>query len=360
MSALFGLGQSLLLALPPERAHDLAIKSLELGLYPRAEAPDDTRLAQNLFGLDFPNPLGMAAGFDKNARVPRELLAMGFGFVEVGTLTPRAQSGNPSPRMFRSLPDRAVINRLGFNNEGQEAALVRLRQDRPRGIVGVNLGAGRDSADRIGDYVTGIARMAEVASYFTVNISSPNTPGLRDLQAPEALDALLKRVQDARAALPRKPPPLLVKLAPDIAEVDLPEIVPVILWHGADGIVVSNTTLARAGLRDHAFARETGGLSGRPLFARATRMLARVYQLTEGKLPLIGVGGIDSGETALAKIEAGASLLQLYTGLVFEGPSLIGRIKQALIGAIEKSGNTSLPPLIGKRAGEWAEKALQE
>jgi dihydroorotate dehydrogenase len=360
VNPLFGLGQSLLLALPPERAHDLAIKSLELGLYPRAEASDDTRLAQNLFGLDFPNPLGMAAGFDKNARVPRELLAMGFGHVEVGTLTPRAQSGNPSPRMFRSLPDRAVINRLGFNNEGQAAALVRLRQDRPRGIVGVNLGAGRDSADRIGDYVTGIARMAEVASYFTVNISSPNTPGLRDLQAPEALDALLKRVQDARAALPRKPPPLLVKLAPDIAEVDLPEIVPVILWHGADGIVVSNTTLARAGLRDHAFARETGGLSGRPLFARATRMLARVYQLTEGKLPLIGVGGIDSGETALAKIEAGASLLQLYTGLVFEGPSLIGRIKQALIGAIEKNGNTSLAPLIGKRAGEWAEKALQE
>ena len=356
MSALFGLGQSLLLALPPERAHDLAVKSLELGVYPRADAPDDQRLAQRLFGLDFPNPLGLAAGFDKNARVPRELLAMGFGFVEVGTLTPRAQGGNPQPRMFRSVVDRAVINRLGFNNEGQEATLARLK-DRPRGIVGINLGAGRDSADRIGDYVTGIQRMAPVASYFTINISSPNTPGLRDLQAPEALDALLVRVQDARTALEGKVPPLLVKLAPDLADEDLPEVVRVILSRGADGIVVSNTTFARAGLRDQGFAKETGGLSGRPLFARATRMLARVYQITQGKLPLIGVGGIDSGEAALAKIEAGASLLQLYTGLVFEGPGLMGRIKQALIEAMAKDGSATLAPLIGRRAGEWSEKA---
>lgn len=357
MSALFGLGQSLLLALPPERAHDLAIKSLELGLYPRADAPDDKRLGQQLFGVDFPNPIGMAAGFDKNARVPRELLAMGFGFVEVGTLTPRAQGGNPQPRMFRSVADRAVINRLGFNNEGQDAPLARLK-DRPQGIVGVNLGAGRDSQDRIGDYVAGIARMGAVASYFTINISSPNTPGLRDLQSPEALDALLKRVQAARAALPGKPPPLLVKLAPDIADADLPEAVRVIQAHGADGIVVSNTTLSRAGLRDKGFAKETGGLSGRPLFARSTRMLARVYQLTDGKLPLIGVGGIDSPETALAKIEAGASLLQLYTGLVFEGPSLIGRIKQSLVEAMHSGGHDSLAPLVGRRAAEWSERAL--
>jgi len=355
MNALFGLGQSLLLALPPERAHDLAIKSLELGLYPRADTPDDKRIAQRLLGLDFPNPIGMAAGFDKDARVPRELLAMGFGFVEAGTLTPRAQSGNAPPRMFRSLADHAVINRLGFNNEGQEAALRRLK-DRPQGIIGVNLGANRDSKDRIADYAEGIARMAPVASYFTINISSPNTPGLRDLQAPEALDALLKRVQEVRAAAPAKPP-LLVKLAPDLADEDVPEIVRVIVSNGADGIVVSNTTLAREGLRDRSFASEAGGLSGRPLFARSTRMLARVYQLTGGKLPLVGVGGIDSGETALAKIEAGASLLQLYTGLVFEGPGLIGRIKQALVAAMEKEGCTSLAPLIGRRAGEWAERA---
>jgi dihydroorotate dehydrogenase len=352
---LFGLGQSLLLALPPERAHDLAIKSLELGLYPRASQPDDKRLAQHLFGLDFPNPIGMAAGFDKNARVAGELLGMGFGFVEVGTLTPRAQSGNASPRLFRSIVDRAIINRLGFNNEGQDSALQRLKS-RVGGVVGVNLGAGRTSPDRIGDYVSGIARMAEVASYFTINISSPNTPGLRDLQAPEALDALLKRVQDARAALPRKPA-LLVKLAPDIADEELPEVVRVIVSHGVDGIVVSNTTLSREGLRDQGFAKEDGGLSGRPLFARATRMLARIYQLTEGRLPLIGVGGIDSPVTALAKIEAGASLIQLYTGLVFEGPSLIGRIKQALGEAMECTGAENLKLLIGARADEWTTKA---
>jgi dihydroorotate dehydrogenase len=356
VSGLFGLGQSLLLALPPERAHDLAVKSLELGLYPRAAEPDDRRLRQSLFGLDFPNPVGMAAGFDKSARVPRELLGMGFGFVEVGTLTPRPQSGNPQPRMFRSMTDRAVINRLGFNNEGQEAALQRLLGG-IGGVVGVNIGAGRDSKDRIADYVTGVARMAELASYLTINISSPNTPGLRDLQAPQTLDTLLRRVLQARAGASRKPP-LLVKLAPDLADEDVPEIVRVILTNGIDGIIVSNTTLARDGLRDRAFAGEKGGLSGRPLFARSTRILARVYRLTEGKLPLIGVGGIDSGDAALAKIEAGACLLQLYTGLIFEGPSLIGRIKRALIDAIDKAGADSLAPLIGRRAAEWSEGAV--
>jgi dihydroorotate dehydrogenase len=352
VNGLFGLGQALLLALDPERAHDLAVKSLELGLYPRATEPDDKRLAQRIFGLDFPNPIGMAAGFDKDARVPRELLATGLGFVEVGTLTPRAQSGNPLPRVFRSQADRAIINRLGFNNEGQEAALQRL-QRRPTGVVGVNIGAGRDSSDRIGDYVSGIERMGSVASYFTVNISSPNTPGLRDLQAPETLDALLKRALTARGALANKPP-LLVKLAPDLADADLPEVVDVIVANGVDAIVVSNTTLMRDGLKDATFARETGGLSGRPLFTRSTRMLARVYQLTRGKLPLVGVGGVDSGETAVAKIEAGASLLQLYTGLVFEGPGLIGRIKQALVVAIERAGAHDLKPLIGARADDWA------
>jgi len=312
-----------------------------------------------LFGLDFPNPIGMAPGFDKDARVPRELLAMGFGFVEVGTLTPRGQPGNPAPRVFRSHRDRAIINRLGFNNEGHAAALQRLKS-RPRGVVGVNLGAGRDSKDRVADYVSGIELMAPVASYFTVNISSPNTPGLRDLQAPRALDALLGKVQDARAALGKDAPPLLVKLAPDLADADLPEVARVIQENGADGIIVSNTTLARDDLRDQAFARETGGLSGRPLFTRATRMLARVYQVTEGELPLIGVGGISSGETALAKIEAGASLIQLYTGLVFEGPGLIGRIKRTLIEAVEHAGGETLSTLIGRRAAEWSERKLPE
>jgi dihydroorotate dehydrogenase len=353
MNPLFGFGQSLLLALDPEWAHELAVKGLELGFYPRAPGADDKRLVQSVFGLDFPNPIGMAAGFDKDARVPGALLDAGLGFVEIGTLTPRAQSGNPSPRIFRSARDRAVINRLGFNNEGHDAALARLRE-RPRGIIGVNIGANRDSPDRIGDYVRGIERLAPVASYFTVNISSPNTPGLRDLQAPDALSALLRRVQQARAALP-KAPPLLVKLAPDLADNDLPEIVNVIAASGAHGIVVSNTTLARD-LQDRAFAREIGGLSGRPLFTRSTRMLARVYRLTEGRQPLIGVGGIDSGETALAKIEAGASLIQLYTGLIFEGLGLIPRIKEALVEAMDRAGVESLAPLIGRRADEWVRK----
>jgi dihydroorotate dehydrogenase len=354
MNALFGLGQAVLLAFDPERAHELAVKTLELGIYPRASGPDDARLRQTVFGLDFPNPIGMAAGFDKDARVPRELLSMGFGFVEVGTLTPKPQAGNPSPRIFRSAPDRAIVNRLGFNNDGHDAALVRLRS-RPGGIVGVNIGAGKDSADRAADYVQGIERFRDVASYFTVNISSPNTPGLRDLQAPEALDALLARVQEARRAASPSPP-LLVKLAPDLADEDLPAIISVILARGADGIVVSNTTLARDGLRDATFARESGGLSGRPLFDRSTRMLARVFQLTEGRLPLVGVGGIDSAETAIAKLEAGATLIQLYTGLVFQGPCLIARLKSGLLHAIEASGADSLKPLIGRRADEWAKR----
>lgn len=359
MNALFGLGQTLLLALDPERAHDLALKTLELGIYPHQARPDDTRLRQTVFGLDFPNPVGMAPGFDKNARAPRQILDMGFGFVEVGTLTPRPQPGNGAPRVFRSHEDRAIVNRLGFNNEGQEAALKRLKA-KPLGIVGVNLGTNRDSKDRVADYVEGIARMAPVASYFTINVSSPNTPGLRDLQAPRKLDNLLSKVQEARKALGENAPPLLVKLAPDLADADLPEVVAAIQQNDADGIVVSNTTLSRDGVRDQTLIREAGGLSGRPAFLRSTRMLARIYRIAQGNLPLIGVGGIDSGESALAKIEAGASLIQLYTGLVFEGPGLIDRIKSKLVEAMVQENINTLSPLIGRRADEWAEKELPE
>jgi dihydroorotate dehydrogenase len=281
---------------------------------------------------------------------------MGFGFVEVGTLTPKPQTGNPSPRIFRSARDQAIINRLGFNSEGQHAAFARIKAHR-EGIVGANIGANKDSQDPAGDYALGVERMSAVADYLTINISSPNTPGLRDLQAPEALDDLLSRVEKARSGLAKRPP-LLVKLSPDIADPDLPAIVRVIRSHAIDGIVVSNTTLSRDGLTDRSFAAESGGLSGRPLFARATRMLARVYELTEGELPLIGVGGISSGEAALAKIEAGASLLQLYTGLVFQGPLLIGTIKRALVAAMEQESAPNLAPLIGRRAGEWSERTL--
>lgn len=359
MNALFSIGQALLLSLDAERAHELTLKTLELGLYPRMTAPDDARLRQTLCGLDFPNPVGMAPGFDKNARVAAALLKMGFGFVEVGTLTPRPQRGNPAPRVFRAVEDHAVVNRLGFNNEGQAAALARLSKAVP-GIVGVNLGANKDSADRVADYAEGVTRMAPAASYLTVNISSPNTPGLRDLQAPQELATLLTKVAEARSALPGTPPPLFVKLAPDLADADLPDIVGIIQGSGADGIIVSNTTLSREGLTDETLAKETGGLSGRPLFARSTRMLARVYKLTAGTMPLIGVGGIDSPETALAKIEAGASLIQLYTGLVFEGPGLIGEIKRGLVQAMAEAHVNTLAPLVGRRAEEWALKPLQE
>ncbi|WP_108681662.1 quinone-dependent dihydroorotate dehydrogenase [Methyloceanibacter sp. wino2] len=357
MNPLFGLGQALMLALDPERAHTLTIKSLEMGVYPRCITPDDARLRQTLCGLEFPNPIGIAPGFDKNARVVTALFNMGFGFVEVGTLTPRPQGGNPCPRVFRSVEDHAVVNRLGFNNEGQATALERLQHGVP-GIIGVNLGANRDSEDRIADYAEGVARMAPVASYLTVNISSPNTPGLRDLQAPKELATLLTKVEQARAALPGHKPPLFVKLAPDLADADLPEIVGIIQGSGADGIIVSNTTLARDGLTDETLTAEQGGLSGRPLFDRSTRMLARVYKLTAGTMPLIGVGGIDSAETALAKIEAGASLIQMYTGLIFEGPDLIGRIKRRLVQAVSDAQANTLSPLIGRRAEEWAQKTL--
>lgn len=351
MNPFYGFGQALLQSLDPERAHELALRSLEFGLFPRSGG-DDPHLLQTIWDLPFPNPVGIAAGFDKDARVARQLLAAGFGFAEVGTLTPLAQPGNPAPRVFRSPKDRALINRLGFNNRGHLPALQRLGK-RAGGIVGINLGANKESPDRAADYVIGIERFASLASYFTINVSSPNTPGLRELQAPDALNDLLGRVQAARSASSagRRMPPLLVKLAPDLADDDLPDVVAAILANHVDGIIVSNTTLARDGLSDTRFAGEAGGLSGRPLFAPSTRMLARIYRLTEGKLPLVGVGGIDSGEAALAKIEAGASLLQLYTGLVFEGLDLLDRIKHAVIAAVERAHADSLTPLIGRRAG---------
>ena len=333
MSGLFGLGQSLLQALDPERAHDLAIKSLELGLYPRAEAPDDKRLAQTVFGLDFPNPVGMAAGFDKNARVPRAASRHGLRLRRGRHADAAARKAAiASPRIFRSR------SRTAPSSTGSASTMRARRRRLPgcktgrTGIVGINLGAGRDSDDRIADYVTGIERMAEVASYFTVNISSPNTPGLRDLQAPEALDALLKRVQAARQALPSKPAAAGQARARSRRRRPAGGGAASSSPHGVDGIIVSNTTLAREGLRDRRFRqgerRAVGAAAVRP---RRRGCWRGSTGSREGKLPLIGVGGIDSGEAALAKIEAGASLLQLYTGLVFEGPGLIGRIKQALV-----------------------------
>ncbi|MEE9590493.1 MAG: quinone-dependent dihydroorotate dehydrogenase [Hyphomicrobiaceae bacterium] len=359
----FSLARPMLLALEPERAHEATLKSLEAGFYPKQAGPDPGSLAQDLLGLHFPNPLGIAAGFDKNARVPSQILNLGLGFAEIGTVTPEPQAGNPRPRVFRLIKDRGVINRLGFNNEGHAAALRRLEQREPgSGIVGVNIGANKDATDRIADYVAGLETFYRVASYFTVNVSSPNTPGLRDLQAPAALDDLLARLLAARQRLidrgqPQRP--IIVKLAPDIVDEDLPAITDRLVAHKVEGICVSNTTLARDHLGDPVLAKQAGGLSGRPLFERATRMLARVYELTDGSVTLIGVGGIDSGDTALAKVEAGASLLQLYTGLIFEGPSLVDRIKQRLDKAVAEAGFQNIGELVGRRAKDWVARPVR-
>ena len=349
------LSRPLMRALDPEDAHTLAIKALSYMPLARS-APDARELAVRAFGLNFPNPVGLAAGFDKNAQVPDALLRLGFGFVEVGTLTPLPQAGNPRPRLFRLESDEGVINRLGFNNAGAQAALKRLAARAGEGgIVGVNIGANRDSADRSGDYAKLVETFAAVASYFTVNVSSPNTPGLRDLQQAKALDDLLARVLDARERARRRtgPVPLLVKIAPDLTLSDLDDAVGIARKHRVDGMIVGNTTITRPGsLRDRDKAKEAGGLSGRPLFKLATRMLAETFVRAEGAFPLIGVGGIDSGPTAIAKIKAGATLLQLYSGLVYRGIGVVAEIKADLVAALKRGHRNSLAAMVGVDAAD--------
>jgi dihydroorotate dehydrogenase len=347
------LVQPLLAAFEPEDAHRLTIKMLQLTPLP-GPGRDDKRLATRAFGLNFPNPIGMAAGFDKNAEVPNALLRLGFGFVEVGTITPLPQAGNPRPRIFRLEADAAVINRLGFNSQGADAVLRRLAaRANAGGIVGVNIGANKDAPDRVADYVRLIERFAAVASYITVNISSPNTPGLRNLQQAAVLDDLLARVIDARERVVRiaGPTPVLLKIAPDLSLAELDDIVGVARARRVDGMIVGNTTLGRPrSLHAGAVAKEAGGLSGRPLFPLATRMLAETYVRVEGVFPLIGTGGIDSGAAALAKVRAGASLLQLYSALVFRGLRLIGEIKASLLASLERERLDSLNELVGADA----------
>ncbi|KQY98462.1 dihydroorotate dehydrogenase (quinone) [Pseudolabrys sp. Root1462] len=361
MIALFDrLSRPFLRALDPEDAHNLVLKALRLvpGGQPQ---PDPPELRVRAFGLNFPNPIGLAAGFDKNAVAPDALLRLGFGFVEVGTLTPRAQIGNPRPRVFRLEADGGVINRLGFNNGGAPAALARLAARAHAsgvvagGVVGVNIGANKDSADRSEDYVRLIETFAAVASYFTVNVSSPNTPGLRSLQQADALDDLLARVTDAREKVrPRAgPTPILVKIAPDLTLAELDDVVGVARKHRVDGMIVSNTTISRpAALRDQDKARESGGLSGKPIFRLSTRMLAETFVRTENAFPLIGVGGIDSGATAIAKIKAGASLVQLYTGLIYQGIGLVAQMKADIAAAIKRGNRESLAAMVGVDAAD--------
>jgi len=341
------LSLPLLRAIDPEDAHKLAINALRIAPIPRA-ATDDPALGVRAFGRDFPNPVGIAAGFDKNATVPDALLRLGFGFVEVGTITPRPQAGNERPRIFRVAADQGVINRLGFNGEGAPSALARLTERHSRGgIVGVNVGANKDSQDRIEDYVRLVETFAPIASYFTVNVSSPNTPGLRDLQHASALNELLSRVLEARERA-RHAVPLLLKIAPDLTLSELDDTVGLARKHRVDGMIVGNTTVSRPqSLRDRRTAKETGGLSGRPLFRLSTRMLAETFIRAEGAFPLIGVGGIDSGATAIAKIKAGATLLQLYTGLIYQGVGLISQIKSDLLTALKRGHRSSLAAMVG-------------
>jgi dihydroorotate dehydrogenase len=336
----------LLFALDPERAHRLALRAIASGLFPHLRQPADPRLQRRVLGLDFRNPLGLAAGLDKNAEAPNALLGLGFGFVEVGTVTPRPQHGNPRPRLFRLERDEAIINRLGFNNDGYDAAHRRLAARRRRGIVGVNIGANRDSGDRITDYATGVVRFADVADYLVINVSSPNTPGLRDLQDRAALVTLLGAVTAAREQAAKRLP-LLLKIAPDLDEAALAAIAETALSAGVDGMIVANTTTGRDGVNDRARAAEPGGLSGRPLFRRTTVLLAKLRRLTGGRLVLVGAGGVDSPEAAFAKIAAGADLVQLYTGLIFNGPGLPRAILAGLSRILRERGFASIADAVG-------------
>jgi dihydroorotate dehydrogenase len=347
------VARPLLRVLDPEDAHTLTVKALRHTPLPRPVA-DDPRLAVRAFGLNFANPIGIAAGFDKNAEVPDALMRLGFGFAEVGTVTPRPQAGNPRPRLFRLDADEAVINRLGFNSEGADAVLGRLAaRVGAGGIVGVNVGANRDSSDRTADYVRLIETFAPVASYFTLNVSSPNTPQLRELQRRDALDDLLARVVETRERVSRNagPVPVLLKIAPDVTLAELDDIVGAARRRRIDGMIVGNTTTARPpSLRERVKANEQGGLSGRPLYALATRVLAETYVRAEDAFPLIGVGGINSGAAAIGKIKAGASLLQLYSGLVFRGVGLVAQSKADLLAVLRRGPVHALTDLVGMDA----------
>ncbi len=357
LSAMSSLSLPALHLFEAETAHRLSLEALK-ALPLACPVKDDPRLAVSLLGLSFANPFGVAAGFDKNAEVPRPLLALGFGHVEIGGVTPRPQSGNPRPRVFRLPADGALINRLGFNNEGMEAVAARLaRLKRQGGIIGANLGANKDSTDRTLDYVRLVHRLAPSIDYFTVNVSSPNTPGLRDLQAEAALDDLMARVMEARhtAALAR---PVLLKIAPDISEAELDGIVAVVRRRAVDGVVLSNTTIARPGLAERRLGSESGGLSGRPLFARSTRLLAHARMRLGDKTPLIGCGGVDSGMAAWTKIRAGASLVQLYTGLVYRGLPLLDEMKAHVTARLSAGGYTTLADAVGGEAATWASEPM--
>jgi dihydroorotate dehydrogenase len=336
----------LLRCLDPERAHALTIAALKCHLVPRPPVPDDPILRQRVWGLEFPNPVGLAPGFDKHAEVPDAVLGLGVGFVEIGGVTPRPQPGNPRPRLFRLTEDGAVINRLGFNSEGLAVVQDRLAARQRRGIVGANLGKNKDSTDGADDFVQGAQALWRHVDYLVVNVSSPNTPGLRALQSKAQLAEIVQRVRAVLAPHP-KAPPLLLKIAPDVTAEDRRDIADVALSGGIAGLIVANTTVARPASLKSPHRAEAGGLSGRPLFEMTTVMLKEMYGLTGGKLPLIGSGGIASGSDAYAKIRAGASLVQFYSALVFKGPHLIAEMCRDLAALLRKDGFKSVAEAVG-------------
>ena len=351
MSLLESIGLAALRRLDPETAHGLAIRALKTGLVPLPGPVTSDRLRTTLAGLDLPNPVGLAAGFDKNADVLGPLSRAGVGFVEVGATTPRAQPGNPRPRLFRLTEDRAAINRFGFNNQGMDAMADRLAHRPKSAVIGLNLGANKDSADRAEDFARVLAHCGRHLDFATVNVSSPNTEKLRDLQGAAALSALLAGVMEARAWLTR-PIPVFLKIAPDLTAAELSEIADVARNAGIDAIIATNTTLDRAGL--HSSHRdEKGGLSGAPLFEKSTRVLAQLSQLTQGRIPLIGVGGIGSAEQAYQKIRAGASAVQLYTALVYNGLSLVPQIAQGLDALLARDGFATVADAVGTGRDAW-------
>ena len=351
MNTLEKIGLALLHRTDPERAHALSVKALNAGLVPLPGVETSPRLATEIAGLKLPNPVGLAAGFDKNAEVLEPLSRAGFGFVEVGAVTPRAQPGNPKPRLFRLMEDQAVINRFGFNNQGMEAAEQRLAKRPAKAVIGLNLGANKDSDNRADDFAQVLAHCGAHLDFATVNVSSPNTEKLRDLQGAEALAALLSGVMQANAAL-SKPIPIFLKIAPDLTDAEISEIGDVAIAAGLSAVIATNTTLSREGLKS-SHSSEMGGLSGAPLFEKSTRVLAKLSQATEGRIPLIGVGGIASAEQAYAKIRAGASAVQLYSALVYHGLSLVGDIARGLEVLLERDGFANVADAVATDRGAW-------
>ncbi|WP_132860336.1 quinone-dependent dihydroorotate dehydrogenase [Shimia isoporae] len=351
MRSMEQLGMKALRSVDPEVSHGLAIKALQLGLAHAPGTITSPRLRSSLAGLDLPNPVGIAAGFDKNATALKGLSVSGFGFAEVGAATPRAQPGNPKPRLFRLMEDKAAINRFGFNNDGMEAIAKRLANRPAQGVIGLNLGANKDSNDRAADFAKVLAHCGAHLDFATVNVSSPNTEKLRDLQGKAALSALLAGVMQTRDKLARKIP-VFLKIAPDLSDGELSEIAEVAIESGVDAVIATNTTLSRDGVLNPQKS-EAGGLSGKPLFEKSTRVLARLSQLTDGELPLIGVGGVSSAEDAYAKICAGASAVQVYTALVFGGFSLGEDIVRGLDALLERDGFANVADAIGTKRGDW-------